>query len=63
MKRLNDNEKLLTVEELCQTLHIGKSTAMKLIKEKKVKAIKPGRRWMIPNEAVDLFIKKEMDKE
>lgn len=56
MKRLNDNEKLLTVEELCQTLHIGKSTAMKLIKEKKVKAIKPGRRWMIPNEAVDLFI-------
>lgn len=60
---MNDNEKLLTVEELCQTLHIGKSTAMNLIKEKKVKAIKPGRRWMIPNEAVDLFIKKEMDKE
>lgn len=60
---MNDNEKLLTVEELCQTLHVGKSTAMKLIKEKKIKAIKPGRRWMIPNGSVDSFIKSEMDKE
>lgn len=60
---MNDNEKLLTVEELCQMLHIGKSTAMKLIKEKKIKAFKPGRRWLIPNEAVDSFIKNEIDKE
>lgn len=60
---MNDNEKLLTVEELCQMLHIGKSTAMKLIREKKIKAIKPGRRWMIPNEAVDLFIQSELAEE
>ena len=44
---------------------VRKTTGYRIdpIKEKKVKAIKPGRRWMIPNEAVDLFIKKEMDKE
>lgn len=54
-----EKNELVTIEELCKILHIGKSTAMKLINEGKIKAVKPGRRWIIPVDAIEVYIQKE----
>lgn len=57
-----EQKNLLTVEELCRMLHIGKSTAMSLINEGQIKAIKPGRRWIIPLSAINDYILNKLDK-
>lgn len=56
-----ETNELLTIDELCQILHIGKNTAMNLINEGRIKAIKPGRKWIIPLTALNDYIKHEID--
>lgn len=56
-----EKNELVTIEELCKILHIGKSTAMKLINEGKIKAVKPGRRWIIPLTSINEYIGHEID--
>lgn len=43
---------ILTLEDLMEILHIGKVFAYKLVKSKKVKAIKIGREYKITKESV-----------
>jgi excisionase family DNA binding protein len=48
---------VLTVEGLMDYLAVGKNTAYRLIKEKKIKAIKIGRIYKIPKENVQEFLR------
>lgn len=44
---MNMNEELLLLEDICPTLHIGKTTAYKLIQSGQLPAQKIGGKWQI----------------
>ena len=50
--------KLLTVDDICETFGISKSTAYKIAKE--MPHIKVGRRILIPKHEVAVYIKKQL---
>lgn len=47
---------LITVDELCDMLAIGKNTAYNLLNTKKIKAFRIGRTWKIGRQAVIDYI-------
>lgn len=49
---------LLSVEELCEILMIGKNSAYTLLANGEIKAYRAGTRWKIPREAVSEYVKK-----
>jgi len=51
-----DYDDIITVEELCEMLMIGKNTAYKLLGSGRIKAIRIGRIWKIPKKAVEEFV-------
>ena len=55
----NYKQTLITVEELCEELMIGKNAAYQLLKSGKIKCFRIGRIWKIPRESVDEYIKKQ----
>ena len=52
----NNLEELITIEELCNILSIGRNSAYTLLKENKIKAFRIGRVWKISRLAVEDFI-------
>ena len=46
----NASTTLITVEELCEELIIGKNTAYKLLTSGELKGFRIGRIWKIPRE-------------
>lgn len=52
----NDPNELLSIEELCNILSIGRNAAYTLLKEQKIKAFRIGRVWKISRMAVEDFI-------
>ena len=48
---------LLTIDELCELLMIGRTTAYKLLQSHELNAFKIGRVWKISKAAVELYIK------
>lgn len=50
------NKSLITLDELCESLLIGKNTAYSLLKSGKIKAFKIGRVWKIPWNSVTDYI-------
>ena len=59
----NDNQILITVDELCESLMIGKNAAYKLLKEGRIKSFRIGRAWKIPRESLDDFIKRKTNRQ
>ena len=57
---LEYSDDFLTVEELCELLKIGHNAAYGLLNSGRIKAIRNGRTWRIPKEAVVEFVRKEM---
>ena len=55
----NDNQILITVDELCESLMIGKNAAYKLLKTGTIKSFRIERAWKIPRESLDDFIKQQ----
>lgn len=53
---LNQYEDLLTIDELCGVLMIGKNLAYRLLTENKIKAFRIGKKWKIPKSSVENFI-------
>ena len=47
---------LLTIEQLCQVLQIGKNTAYKLIQSGDIKGFRVGRRWKIPRDSISDYV-------
>lgn len=50
---------LITVDELCELLFIGKNTAYALLNSGEVKAFRIGRVWKIPRESVHEYIRRK----
>ena len=55
LNRYND---ILTVDELCKVLKIGKNTAYTLLKSGEIKSVKIGRVYKIPKRNVIAYILK-----
>lgn len=53
---INDPSDLITVEELCDILSIGRNAAYHLLNSKQLKAFRIGRVWKISKIAVEEFI-------
>lgn len=47
---------ILSIEEMCELLRIGKNTAYKLLTSGKVKAFREGRIWKVPRIALEAYI-------
>ena len=56
MTMLNKYNDILTVEELCEVLRIGKNTAYKLLKSGEIKSIKIGKVYKIPKKSVKKYL-------
>lgn len=54
-----DISDLITVDELCEWLAIGKNAAYTLLNSGKIKAFKIGRIWKISRAAVVEYIRQE----
>ena len=50
---------LVSIEELCEMLFIGKNVAYELLQRKKIKAFRIGRLWKIPKRSVEEYILSE----
>ena len=52
----NASTTLITVEELCEELMIGKNTAYKLLTSGELKGFRIGRIWKIPRESLNRYL-------
>ena len=52
----NESKTLLTVDQMCQLLNIGKNSAYKLLQSGEIQCFKIGRIWKIPKDSIDKFI-------
>ncbi|HCB96130.1 MAG: helix-turn-helix domain-containing protein [Monoglobaceae bacterium] len=48
---------LITIDELCELLMIGRSTAYNLLRSNEIKAFKIGKVWKISKASVERYIK------
>ena len=55
----NTSESLVTVEELCEELMIGRNAAYSLLASNQIKGFRIGRIWKIPRESVNQYIKEQ----
>ena len=55
----NDLSPLVTIDELCELLMIGRNAAYKLLMTGKIKSFKIGRVWKIPRESLTAYIKEQ----
>ena len=54
--------KVMGIEELCETLDIGKNTAYDLLNNGEISAFKLGSQWKIVRSAVDDFINRKVQE-
>ena len=52
----NCGNELITIEELCECLLIGRNTAYKLLNSHAIKAFRIGKTWKIPKQSVEEYI-------
>ena len=55
----NDTTVLITVEEVCEALMIGKNAAYRLLVEGKIKGFRVGRIWKIPRVSLNIYIREQ----
>ena len=55
----NENSPLITIDELCELLMIGRNAAYKLLTTGKIKSFKIGRVWKIPRDSIQSYIKEQ----
>lgn len=56
----NQEEDLMTLEDLCYKLKISEGTAYQLLRSGAIKAFRVGNRWKIPADAARKFILEQM---
>ena len=55
----NDLSPLITIDELCELLMIGRNAAYKLLTSGKIKSFRIGRVWKIPRDSLTDYIKEQ----
>lgn len=53
---------MITIDDLCEMLTIGKNTAYNLLKTKQIQAFKIGRIWKIPRESVSKYVQSFLEE-
>ena len=56
MKMLKNYKDILSVEDLCEILSIGKNTAYRLLKAEEIKSVRIGKIYKIPKKYVKEYI-------
>ncbi len=49
-------DELITIDDLCNILYIGRNTAYRLLKSNTLQAFKIGHIWKIPRKSVEEYI-------
>ena len=57
-----DNSELITIDELCDILVIGKNTAYSLLNDQEIEAFRIGRIWKIPRQSISKYIQNQSAK-
>lgn len=57
---MNQNEEIITLEEMCEILNIGKNTAYRLLGTRKITAFRIGRSWKIPRSSINSYIQQSI---
>lgn len=52
----NNYGDMISLDDLCEMLSIGKNTAYRLLKSRQIHAFKIGRIWKIPKESVEEYV-------
>lgn len=52
----NDNRRLLTLNEFCNYLNIGKTTAYRMLRNQEVECLKISNAWRIPKDAAAKYV-------
>ena len=52
----NEYSDVITIDELCEMLRIGRNKAYELLRSGKIKAFRCGRLWIISKDAVVEFV-------
>ena len=55
----NNSESLITVDELCEELMIGRNAAYSLLASNQIKGFRIGRIWKIPRESIHRYIREQ----
>lgn len=53
----DDENELVDIEEVMETLNIGRNTVYSLLKSGNLEAFRIGRMWKIPRGSIEKFIK------
>ncbi len=56
MKNINEYPEVITVEQMCEILHIGKFKAYELLKSNTIKCMRIGKKFIIPRASVEGLI-------
>lgn len=56
LEQYND---ILTIEELCEILKIGRNRAYELLESGEIKAFRLGRPWKIPRLSIEHYLRKQ----
>lgn len=56
MTDTEEYSELISIDELCKALMVGKSTAYSLLRNGSIKAFKIGRIWKIPKNALSQYV-------
>lgn len=54
-----DNTDIISIDELCEILMIGRNTAYRLLKNGEMNCFRIGRDWKIPRESVSEYIRRQ----
>ena len=56
VKKITDYPDVITIDDLCEILHIGKLKAYELLQEQIIKNRRIGKKFIIPRQSVQNFI-------
>lgn len=56
-----DNTEIITIDEMCEILKIGKNTAYRLLSSQAVPAFRIGRYWKIPRYGLEQYINESVN--
>ncbi len=53
----NEYSDIITIDELCEMLRIGRNKAYELLRNGEIKAFRSGRLWIISKQAVEEYVR------
>lgn len=56
---LEQYNEILTIEELCKILKIGRNRAYELLEKGEIKGFRLGKPWKIPRTSLENYLKKQ----